>query len=57
MGLNPRRGPTLLVSHAYEATHIQNRGRLAQILAQGKSSSLKKKKIHVVMEMFCIVTV
>ena len=40
-----RHGPTPLVnSHAVVATHIQNRGRVAQMLAQGKSSSVKKKK-------------
>ena len=31
-----------LISHAVEATHIQNRGRLARMSAQGKSSSEKK---------------
>ena len=31
------------VNHAVVATPIQNRGRLAQVLAQGKSSSSKKK--------------
>ena len=41
----PGHGPTLLVcSHAVAATHIQNSGRLAQILAQGESSSAKKKE-------------
>ena len=34
-GLNPRREPAPLFSHAAEASHIQNRGRLAQMLAQG----------------------
>ena len=34
-----------LSSHAVAATHLQNRGRLAQVLAQSKSSSPKKKKI------------
>ena len=38
-GLDP--GP--LISHAVVATHIQNvEGRLAQMIAQGKSSSPKK---------------
>ena len=32
-----------LVSHAVVVTHIKNRGRLAQMLAQGKSSSGKQK--------------
>ena len=32
-------------SHAVAASHIQNRGRLAQMLAQGQSSSSKKRKI------------
>ena len=37
--------PTPLVGgHAVVATHIQNRGRLAWILAQGESSSMKKQK-------------
>ena len=35
MGLDPRRGPTLLISHAVAVTHRKNRGRLAQMLAQG----------------------
>ena len=43
-GSGLRRGPTSLVRHAEAATHIPNRGRLAQMLAQGKSSSSKKKK-------------
>ena len=35
MGLDPRHGPTPLISHAVEASHIQkNRRRLAQMLAQ-----------------------
>ena len=41
----PGHGPTPLISsHAGVATHIQNRGRLVQMLAQDKSSSAKKKK-------------
>ena len=45
-GSVPRRGPTPLVSsHAVMASHIQNRGRLAQMSAQGESSSSKKRKI------------
>ena len=32
-------------SHAVAELHIQNRGRLAQMLAQGQSSSSKKRKI------------
>ena len=32
-------------SHAVVASHLQNRGRLAQMLAQGQSSSSKKRKI------------
>ena len=44
-GLDPRRGPADHSSgHAVAASHIQNRGRLAQLLAQGPSSSSKKKK-------------
>src|SRR3712207_7940951 len=39
-----RHRPTLLLhSHAVAATHIQNRGRLAQMLAQGEYSSAKMK--------------
>ena len=34
MVLDPGRGPALLISHAVEASHIQDRGRLAQMLAQ-----------------------
>ena len=34
----------MISSHAVAATHIQNRGRLAQVLGQGKSSSNKKGK-------------
>ena len=45
-GLTPGPRPTpLMGGHAVAATHIQNRGRLPQILAQGKSSSAKKRKI------------
>ena len=42
-GLVPGSRPTPLIGgHAMVATHIQNRGRLAQMLAQGESSSAKK---------------
>ena len=37
-------GCTLLVSHAVAVTHIEKRGRWAQMLAQGKFSSRKKKE-------------
>ena len=40
-----RRPTPLLSSQAVTATHIQNRERLAQMLAQGESSSSKKRKI------------
>ena len=44
-GLDPRCGPThCSSSHAVVASHMQNRGRLAQMLAQGQSASLKEKK-------------
>ena len=33
-----------LIGHAVEASHKQSRGRLAQMLAQGKPSSPKKQK-------------
>ena len=42
---DPGRGPTPLISHTVAASHIQNRGGLAQILAQSEFSSAKKKKI------------
>ena len=42
MGLDPRCRPTLLISHAVAGSHMQRRGRLAQMLAQGKSSSKTK---------------
>ena len=43
--LDPGRGPThLSSSHAVVASHIQRGGRLAQTLAQGQSSSSKKKR-------------
>ena len=42
--LIPRNRPIPLVScHGVAATLIQNRGKLAQMLAQGQSSSSKKK--------------
>ena len=34
-GLDPGHRPAPLISHAVEASHIQNRGGLAQMLAQG----------------------
>ena len=52
-GLVPRHGPTPLSSgHAVVATHIQNRGRLAQMLAQGESSSGKKKENYSIKFLF-----
>ena len=42
-GSDPVCGLTPLVSHAVAATHIQNRIGVAQTLAQGKSSSAKRK--------------
>ena len=46
LGLVPRRWPTPLVGRsAVVMTHVQNRGRLAQMLAQGNSASRKKRKI------------
>ena len=45
-GSVPRSGHTPLFSgHAVAATHIQNRGRLAQMLAQGKYSATKKRRL------------
>ena len=44
-GLVPGPGPTSLVSGCVvAATHIQNRERLAQMLAQGESVSAKEKE-------------
>ena len=44
-GSVPRHGPRPLISsHAVAVTHVQNRGTLAQMLAQGESSSAKKRK-------------
>ena len=40
-GSDPGHGPTPFISHALEASHLQSRGRLAQTLTQGKSSSAK----------------
>ena len=39
IGSDPQHGPTPLISQAVAVTHIQNRGRLAQMLAKGESSS------------------
>ena len=47
-GLDSRCRPTPLFSHAVAVTHIQNRVRLAWMLAQGKSSSAKKRKKSVI---------
>ena len=46
MASDPRCGPIhCLASYAVAASHIPNRGRLAQMLAQRQSSSSKKRKI------------
>ena len=46
MDLDPECGPTdCLSSRAVAASHIQNRGRLAQMLAQRQTSSDKKRRI------------
>ena len=46
MGPDPRYGPThCSSSQAVEASHIQNGGTLAQMLAQGQSSSHTLRKI------------
>ena len=43
-GSVPRSRPIPLIgSHAVVATHVQNRGRLEQMLAQGETSSAKKE--------------
>ena len=42
-GSNPGRGPAPLISHEVEASHIQGGGRLVPMLAQGSSSSSKKR--------------
>ena len=45
VGSDPGHGPThCSSSHDVAASDIQNRGRLAQMLAQGQSSSPKKIK-------------
>ena len=45
LGLVPGHGPTPLVSgHAVAATHIQNKGKMTQKVAQGKSSSTTTTK-------------
>ena len=46
VGSDPGYGPTPLINRAVEASHRQSRRRLAQMLAQGQSSSQKKRKIH-----------
>ena len=38
-GLDPSYGPTPLIRHAVEAFHMQSRGSLVQMLAQGESAS------------------
>ena len=45
VGSDPKRGPTPLISYTLAATHIQNRVRLAWMLAHGQSSSSKKRRI------------
>ena len=46
LGSVPGHGPTPPISgHAVVATYVQNRGRLVQMLAQGESSSSKKRRI------------
>ena len=47
MDSDPLCGPTPLVSHAVVAFHIQNRGKLAQMLAQGESFLKKKEKARI----------
>ena len=45
MDLDPRcRTTHCSSSHAVAVSHMQNRGRLAQMLAQSQSSSAKKKR-------------
>lgn len=44
MGSDPGHGPTPLISHAVVASHVQNRGKWACMLAQGQSSSPKKEE-------------
>ena len=43
VGSDLGREPTPLISRSLEASHIQNRGRLAQMLAPAESSSLETK--------------
>ena len=57
-GSDPRCGPTHhSLSHAVVVSHIQNRGRLAQMLAQGQSSSHTHRKRSPVIYMFSQSTV
>ena len=44
-GLVPGHGPTPLSGHGVAVTHTQNRGKLAQVLAQGESSLRKERNI------------
>ena len=45
LGSVPWHGPAPLISgHAVAVTHIQNRGILVQVVAQGQSSSAKKRE-------------
>ena len=54
MGLDPRRRPTPLVSHAVVASHIQSRGRLATdvisalILLRGKKKGYLLVRCHLI---------
>ena len=45
LGSAPRHRPTPLIRGRVCGTHIQNRGRLAQILAQGESSQAKRGRL------------
>ena len=53
LGSVPRCRPIPLISvHAVAETHTQDRGRLAQMLAQGESSSAHKK-LKKIYELLC----
>ena len=42
--VDPRHRPAPFISHAVEASYIYIKGRLTQMLAQGESSSPRKRK-------------
>ena len=55
-GLDPWRRPSPLVSCTEEASQIQSRVRLAQMLAQGKSSSHTQNNNNIIYYIFSLLT-